>query len=75
MWQAVEKGGPFMFIQALLRNSTVPSYLRNDWYRDWGSIERYERRVPEAQAPNAVVEQGSEQVYGWSRRGPIRALP
>ncbi|WP_319448485.1 MULTISPECIES: arabinosyltransferase domain-containing protein [unclassified Mycobacterium] len=75
MWQATEKGGPFLFIQALLRNATVPSYLRNDWYRDWGSIERYERRVPATQAPNAVVEQGSEQVYGWSRRGPIRALP
>jgi arabinosyltransferase A len=75
MWQATEKGGPFLFVQALLRNATVPSYLRNDWYRDWGSIERYERRVPAAQAPNAVVEQGSEQVYGWSRRGPIRALP
>jgi arabinosyltransferase A len=75
MWQATDKGGPFMFIQALLRNSTVPSYLRNDWYRDWGSIERYERLVPEAQAPNAVVEQGSEQVFGWSRPGPIRALP
>ena len=74
MWQATEKGGPFLFIQALLRNSTVPSYLRDDWYRDWGSIERYELRIPEAQAPNAVVAAGSEQVFGWTRRGPIRAL-
>jgi arabinosyltransferase A len=74
MWQATDKGGPFLFIQALLRNSTVPSYLRNDWYRDWGSIERYERRVPGAQAPNAVVDQGFERVFGWTRRGPVRAL-
>jgi arabinosyltransferase A len=75
MWEATEKGGPFLFMQALLVNRTVPTYLRNDWYRDWGSIEAYERRLPESQAPNAVVDQGAERVFGWSRRGPIRALP
>ena len=45
-WQSAEDGGPFLFIQALLRTSTVPTYLRDDWYRDWGSIERYDRVVP-----------------------------
>jgi arabinosyltransferase A len=74
-WQAARGGGPFLFIQALLRTSTVPTYLRDDWYRDWGSIERYDRVVPAADAPNAVVEQGSQRVFGWSRNGPIRALP
>ena len=33
------------------------------------------RVVPESQAPNAVVDQGSVRVFGWSRSGPIRALP
>jgi arabinosyltransferase A len=75
MWQSAEDGGPFLFIQALLRTSTIPSYLRDDWYRDWGSIERYDRVVPADQAPNAVIEQGSVTVRGWSRGGPIRALP
>ncbi len=74
-WQSAEDGGPFLFIQALLRTSTIPSYLRDDWYRDWGSIERYERLVPANQAPNAVIEQGSITVRGWTRPGPIRALP
>jgi arabinosyltransferase A len=74
-WQAAEGGGPFLFIQALLTTSTVPSYLRNDWYRDWGWIERYERLVPASTAPTAVVDQGSKRVFGWSRNGPIRALP
>ncbi len=74
-WQSAEDGGPFLFIQALLRTSTIPTYLRDDWYRDWGSIERYDRVVPESQAPDAVVEQGSKRVFGWSRIGPIRALP
>jgi arabinosyltransferase A len=74
-WQSAEDGGPFLFIQALLTTSTVPSYLRDDWYRDWGSIERYHRVVSASQAPNAVIGQGSARVFGWHRSGPIRALP
>ncbi len=75
MWQSAQDGGPFLFIQALLRTSAVPSYLRDDWYRDWGAIERYNRVVPSSQAPDAAVEQGTMRVFGWSRNGPIRALP
>lgn len=75
MWQAARSGGPFLFIQALLTTATVPTYLNDDWYRDWGAIERYIRVVPADQAPNAVIDQGSIRVFGWSRRGPIRALP
>jgi arabinosyltransferase A len=74
-WQSAQKGGPFLFIQALLTTAAVPTYLRDDWYEDWGSIERYVRVVPEAQAPDAVVDQGTTDVYGWHRAGPIRALP
>ncbi|HEX3546010.1 MAG TPA: arabinosyltransferase domain-containing protein [Mycobacterium sp.] len=74
-WQSADAGGPFLFIQALLRTSAVPTYLRDDWYRDWGSIERYDRVVPASAAPNAVIDQGSMRVFGWSRSGPIRALP
>ncbi len=74
-WQAADDGGPFLFIQALLRTSTVPTYLSGDWYRDWGSIERYDRVVPASVAPDAAVQQGTETVFGWTRRGPIRALP
>lgn len=75
LWLSAEDGGPFLFIQALLRTSTIPTYLRDDWYRDWGSIERYDRVVPADESPVATIEQGSEQVFGWSRSGPIRALP
>jgi arabinosyltransferase A len=74
-WQSAEGGGPFLFIQSLLGTTTVPTYLRDDWYRDWGWIERYNRVVPASVAPNAVIDQGSTRVFGWSRSGPIRALP
>ncbi|WP_211296219.1 arabinosyltransferase domain-containing protein [Mycobacterium aquaticum] len=75
MWQSAQKGGPFLFIQALLRTSTIPTYLRNDWYRDWGSIEKYDPVVPPELAPVAHIDQGTKRVFGFSRPGPIRALP
>ncbi|MGY4708064.1 arabinosyltransferase domain-containing protein [Mycolicibacterium sp. CBM1] len=75
MWLSARAGGPFLFIQGLLTTSTVPTYLSGDWYRDWGAIERYIRLVPPSQAPNAVIDQGTKTVFGWSRSGPIRALP
>ncbi|OBG29933.1 arabinosyltransferase domain-containing protein [Mycobacterium sp. 852002-51057_SCH5723018] len=74
-WQASEAGGPFLFTQTMLRTSTISTYLRGDWYRDWGSVEEYFPLVPADQAPAAVVEQGVITVRGWSRQGPIRALP
>jgi arabinosyltransferase A len=75
LWESAEKGGPFLFTQALLSTSTIPTYLRGDWFRDWGSVEKYTRLVPPDQAPDAVIVQGAVTVYGWSRQGPIRALP
>ena len=74
-WEASGTGGPFLFTQVLLRTSTISTYLRGDWYRDWGSVEQYYRLVPSDQAPNAVIQQGVMTVKGWSRQGPIRALP
>lgn len=74
-WQASEAGGPFLFLQTMLRTSTISTYLRGDWYRDWGSVEQYFPLVPADQAPEAVIEQGVMTVHGWSRQGPIRALP
>lgn len=74
-WQSDDGGGPFLFTQALLSTSTISTYLSGDWHRDWGSIEQYHRLVPAALAPNAVVEQDVITVPGWSRRGPIRAMP
>ena len=75
LWQSAEDGGPFMITQAMLWTTTVPSYLRGDWYRDWGAIEAYHRLIPAKDAPDAAIEQGTVTATGWSRPGPIRALP
>jgi arabinosyltransferase A len=75
LWQASKSGGPFLFTQALQWTSTIPTYLNGDWYRDWGQVERYHRWFPQDIAPDAQIQQGVATVYGWSRQGPIRALP
>ena len=75
MWQSAEDGGPFLFIQALLRTSTIPTYLRDDWYRDWGSIERYDRVVPADAGARRRRRAGQRDGVRLEPRGPIRALP
>jgi arabinosyltransferase A len=75
LWQASKSGGPFLFTQALQWTSTVPTYLNGDWYRDWGQVEQYHRWYAPDVAPNAAIQQGVTTVYGWTRQGPIRALP
>ncbi len=47
-WQAEEFGGPLGFTQMLASSTTVPTYLKDDWARDWGSLERYDRYYPDA---------------------------
>ena len=64
-WQAAEGGGPFLFIQALLSTSTVPTYLRNDWYRDWGS----DRALRPSRARDHCAQRRHRPRFGASRLG------
>ncbi|NMM83334.1 arabinosyltransferase [Rhodococcus sp. SRB_17] len=47
-WQDHFGGGPLGWIDLLLSAQTIPSYLDNDWDRDWGSIEKYTPLDPSA---------------------------
>jgi arabinosyltransferase C len=33
-------GGPLGISELLFRATTVPTYLKDDWFRDWGSLQR-----------------------------------
>ncbi|WP_241383382.1 arabinosyltransferase domain-containing protein [Rhodococcus sp. CH91] len=48
-WQSADNGGPLGFAEVLARPEQVPTYLENDWARDWGSLERYVRYYPNAE--------------------------
>ncbi|MFC4376034.1 arabinosyltransferase domain-containing protein [Nocardia halotolerans] len=41
LWQGHDGGGPLGWTQLLFTARTLPTYLNNDWDRDWGSIEQY----------------------------------
>ena len=74
MWQSARSGGPFLFIQALLTTATIPTYLRNDWYRDWGALERLSGWCPRARRRTPSSTRVPKTVFGWGRTGPIRGL-
>lgn len=71
-WQAEEFGGPLGFSQMLAKSSTIPTYLRNDWARDWGSLERYDQYYPNAVA--AKLDTGTASRSGFWSPGQLRVF-
>ena len=39
-------GGPLGISELLLRATTVPSYLKDDWFRDWGELQQFTPVLP-----------------------------
>ncbi|WP_324194899.1 arabinosyltransferase domain-containing protein [Nocardia cyriacigeorgica] len=47
-WQDDIGGGPLGWTELLLQAKTVPTYLNDDWGRDWGSLEQFTPYDPNA---------------------------
>ena len=47
-WQSHDNGGPLAFTEMIAQAVSVPTYMKDDWARDWGSLERYDRYYPDA---------------------------
>lgn len=71
-WQSNDNGGPLGWAEMLSEPVTVPSYLRDDWGRDWGSLERY---LPYYPASPAEPITHDETRWGWWSPGQIRRYP
>ncbi|WP_415972125.1 arabinosyltransferase domain-containing protein [Rhodococcus sp. 077-4] len=69
-WQDSIGGGPLGWTELLLGAQTLPSYLADDYARDWGSIERYMPLDPDAQPADVTVEQRSRS--GLASDGPMK---
>jgi arabinosyltransferase C len=41
LWEDHNGGGPLGWTQELLRPQTVATYLKDDWRRDWGELQRF----------------------------------
>ncbi|MFD3705433.1 arabinosyltransferase domain-containing protein [Nocardia sp. NPDC058658] len=70
-WQAQEFGGPLGMTQMLAARVTIPTYLKDDWARDWGSLERYDQY---AKATPAELTTGTEARSGLWSPGPLRVF-
>ncbi|WP_316573336.1 arabinosyltransferase domain-containing protein [Nocardia canadensis] len=69
LWQGHDGGGPLGWTQLLFTGRTLPTYLNNDWDRDWGSIEQY---LPlDTTAVPARPQVDSENRWGTWTPGPI----
>jgi arabinosyltransferase C len=42
-------GGPLGVTELLVKATTVASYLKDDWSRDWGALQRLTPYYPDAQ--------------------------
>ncbi|GAA1480066.1 arabinosyltransferase EmbA [Gordonia sinesedis] len=72
-WMSGKDGGPLGVAEALTTASTMASYLENDWYRDWGNLQRLTPLEPDARP--ARIDTGIATRWGWSRPGALQVEP
>ncbi|MHC9294691.1 arabinosyltransferase domain-containing protein [Mycobacterium sp. LTG2003] len=63
-------GGPLGISELLLRPSSVPTYLKDDWFRDWGSLQRLTPWYPNAEP--ARLDLGTATRSGLWSPAPLR---
>ncbi|WP_439031140.1 arabinosyltransferase domain-containing protein [Gordonia terrae] len=72
-WQAGVDGGLLGISEATTSAQAVSTYLKDDWVRDWGALERLTPLAPGA--PGARIDTAQTTQWGWSRTGSIRVEP
>jgi arabinosyltransferase C len=63
-------GGPLGISELLVRATTVPTYLKDDWFRDWGALQQLTPYYPNAQP--ARLDLGSTTRSGLWSPAPLR---
>lgn len=69
-WMAGKAGGPLGITEAMLIPTLLPTYLRNNWGRDWGGLQRFTEINP---APPAQLEIGTARRSGLFDPAPMRS--
>nr|WP_233225113.1 arabinosyltransferase domain-containing protein [Nocardia sp. MDA0666] len=55
LWESHDGGGPLGWSQQLLSSQTLATYLKDDWRRDWGELQRLTPRDTSATAAVPTV--------------------
>ncbi len=69
-WMAAKAGGPLAVVESTTTQATIPTYLKDDWHQDWGSLEKLTPLTPDAAV--ARVDTAPVTRWGWNRTGTIR---
>ncbi len=69
-WQDDIGGGPLGWTSLLLQAETIPTYLDQDWGRDWGALEQFTPYDPAADP--ATIGATVVNRWGISKDTPIR---
>ncbi|SCC51244.1 EmbC C-terminal domain-containing protein [Gordonia sp. v-85] len=69
-WMDGDFGGPLGIIENELRPRVYPSYLRNDWAKDWGMLQSLTPILPKTDAELTITT--DTQNGNWTP-GPMRA--
>ena len=70
-WMAGDYGGPLGITENELRPTEIPAYLKNDWARDWGSLQQYAPLLPQREATLTLSD---ESQTGLWTPGPMRVI-
>ena len=70
-WMAGDYGGPLGIVENTLRPTVLPTYLRNSWAKDWGSLQRLTPLVNEVPAK---LDISKDTQNGLWTPGPMRAI-
>ena len=63
-------GGPLGITELLFKAMPVPTYLKDDWFRDWGSLQQFTQYYPDAQP--AQIDLGTATRSGLWAPAPLR---
>ncbi|WAC57824.1 arabinosyltransferase domain-containing protein [Gordonia sp. SL306] len=69
-WMSGKAGGPLGITEAMLTPTLLPTYLRNNWGRDWGGLQRFTEIDP---APPAQLDLGTARHSGLYNPAPMRS--
>ncbi|QUH01895.1 arabinosyltransferase domain-containing protein [Saccharopolyspora erythraea] len=69
-WSSPDSGGPFGYLNVATSMVELPTYLRNDVTRDWGSLYAVHPYEPDALPASAAMRLRTETHWGWWSPGP-----
>lgn len=66
-WSSPDAGGPFGWLNVTTSMRELPTYMRNDIHRDWGSLYAVDPYEPDALPAEAAMEVHTEKHWGlWT---------